>query len=36
MLGLGYSTAEIDGLLEGAPGDSTEELIAHALRSARR
>ena len=36
LLGLGYGAAEIDGLLEGAPGGSTEELIAHALRSARR
>jgi holliday junction DNA helicase RuvA len=36
LLGLGYSVAEIDGLLDGAAGDSTEELIAHALRSARR
>ena len=27
---------EIDELLDGAAGDSTEELIAHALRSARR
>ena len=36
LLGLGYSATEIDGLLEGAAGESTEELIAHALRSARR
>jgi Holliday junction DNA helicase RuvA len=36
LLGLGYSPTEIDGLLEGAAGESTEELIAHALRSARR
>jgi Holliday junction DNA helicase RuvA len=36
LLGLGYSTAEIDTLLDGAPGDTTEDLIAHALRSARR
>jgi len=36
LLGLGYSAAEIDSLLDGAPADSTEELIAHALRSARR
>ncbi len=36
LLGLGYSAAEIDMLLDGAPGDSTEDLIAHALRSARR
>ncbi len=36
LLGLGYNANEIDGLLEGASGDSTEDLIAHALRSARR
>jgi Holliday junction DNA helicase RuvA len=36
LLGLGYSAPEIDSLLEGAPGESTEDLIAHALRSARR
>ncbi len=36
LLGLGYNATEIDGLLEGAAGESTEELIAHALRSARR
>jgi holliday junction DNA helicase RuvA len=36
LVGLGYSVAEVDGLLEGAAGDSTEALIAHALRSARR
>jgi holliday junction DNA helicase RuvA len=36
LLGLGYSAAEIDSLLDGAPGESTEDLIAHALRSARR
>ena len=36
LLGLGYSASEIEGLLQGAPGDSTEDLIAHALRSARR
>ena len=36
LLGLGYGAAEIDSLLEGAAGDSTEDLIAYALRSARR
>jgi Holliday junction DNA helicase RuvA len=36
LLGLGYNAAEIDTLLEGAAGESTEELIGHALRSARR
>jgi len=36
LLGLGYTAAEIDALLDGAAGHSTEELISHALRSARR
>jgi holliday junction DNA helicase RuvA len=36
LLGLGYSAAEIDELLDSARGESTEELISHALRSARR
>jgi holliday junction DNA helicase RuvA len=36
LLGLGYSPPEIDELLDGARGESTEELISHALRSARR
>jgi holliday junction DNA helicase RuvA len=36
LLGLGYGAAEIDSLLEGAAGETTEDLIAHALRSARR
>jgi Holliday junction DNA helicase RuvA len=36
LVGLGYTTAEIDELLERATGDTTEELIAQALRSARR
>jgi Holliday junction DNA helicase RuvA len=36
LLGLGYSANEIDALLDGAAGDSTEDLISHALRSARR
>jgi holliday junction DNA helicase RuvA len=35
LSGLGYAANEIDALLEGAEG-TTEELIAHALRSARR
>jgi Holliday junction DNA helicase RuvA len=35
LLGLGYTALEADELLDGAPGDSAEELIAHALRSAR-
>jgi Holliday junction DNA helicase RuvA len=36
LLGLGYTPPEADELLDGANGDSAEELIAHALRSARR
>ena len=36
LLGLGYNANEIDALLEGASAESTEDLIAHALRSARR
>jgi Holliday junction DNA helicase RuvA len=36
LLGLGYNANEIDALLQGASGDSTEDLLAHALRSARR
>ncbi len=31
LLGLGFSPAEADELLDGAPGDTPEELIAHAL-----
>ena len=34
--GLGYTPEEIDGLLRDASGESPEDLIAHALRSARR
>jgi holliday junction DNA helicase RuvA len=36
LLGLGYGAGEIDELLAGADGASAEDLIAHALRSARR
>lgn len=36
LLGLGYGAAEVDELLEGADGDSPEDLIADALRMARR
>jgi Holliday junction DNA helicase RuvA len=36
LLGLGYTTVEIDDLLAGAHEGSAEDLIAHALRSARR
>jgi holliday junction DNA helicase RuvA len=36
LLGLGYTMVEIDDLLAGAHDGSAEDLIAHALRSARR
>ncbi len=36
LIGLGYAPAEVQELLQGASGHSTEDLIAHALRSARR
>jgi holliday junction DNA helicase RuvA len=36
LAGLGYGTDEIASLLAGADGGSAEELISHALRSARR
>jgi Holliday junction DNA helicase RuvA len=36
LLGLGYSAAEVDELLDGASGERPEDLIAHALRAARR
>jgi holliday junction DNA helicase RuvA len=36
LIGLGYSAVEADELLDGAGGDAPEELIADALRSARR
>jgi holliday junction DNA helicase RuvA len=36
LLGLGYSASEVDELLDGAEGDRPEDLIAHALRTARR
>ena len=36
LLGLGYSAVETDELLERASGDTAEDLIADALRSARR
>jgi Holliday junction DNA helicase RuvA len=35
LLGLGFSPQEADGLLDGAPGDTPEELIAHALKASR-
>jgi holliday junction DNA helicase RuvA len=36
LIGLGYSPQEADELLDGAIGDRPEDLIAHALRTARR
>ncbi len=36
LLGLGYTPVEADELLDGAEGDRAEDLIAHALRMARR
>ncbi len=36
LLGLGYTPLEVDELLDGAEGDRPEDLIAHALRTARR
>jgi Holliday junction DNA helicase RuvA len=36
LLGLGYTPLEVDELLDGAVGDRPEELIADALRAARR
>ncbi len=36
LLGLGYSVQEADELLDGAEGERPEDLIAHALRTARR
>jgi Holliday junction DNA helicase RuvA len=36
LVGLGFSAQEADALLAGAPGDTPEDLIAHALRGARR
>jgi holliday junction DNA helicase RuvA len=35
LLGLGFSPQEADALLDGAPGDTPEDLIAHALQGAR-
>ena len=35
LVGLGFSDSEADELLDGAEGDSPEELIAEALRGAR-
>ena len=36
LVGLGFTPQEADRLLDGAPGDSPEDLIAHALKGARR
>jgi holliday junction DNA helicase RuvA len=36
LVGLGFSPQEADKLLDGAPGESPEDLIAHALKGARR
>jgi Holliday junction DNA helicase RuvA len=36
LLGLGYTPLEADELLDGAKGERPEDLIAHALRTARR
>jgi Holliday junction DNA helicase RuvA len=36
LVGLGFSPQEADALLDGAPGDTAEDLIAHALKGARR
>ncbi len=36
LIGLGYSPLEVDELLDGAEGDKPEDLIAYALRTARR
>ena len=36
LLGLGYTPVEADELLDGAEGERPEDLIAHALRMARR
>jgi Holliday junction DNA helicase RuvA len=36
LLGLGFTPQEADQLLDGAPGETPEDLIAHALREARR
>jgi holliday junction DNA helicase RuvA len=36
LVGLGFSAQEADGLLDGAPGDTPEDLIAHALKGTRK
>ena len=36
LVGLGFSPQEADELLDGAPGDTPEDLIAHALQGRAR
>jgi Holliday junction DNA helicase RuvA len=36
LVGLGFSPQDVDSLLDGAPGDTPEALIAHALKASRR
>ena len=36
LVGLGFSLQEADELLDGAPGQTPEDLIAHALKESRR
>jgi holliday junction DNA helicase RuvA len=36
LVGLGFTPQEADKLLDNAPGDTAEDLIAHALKGARR
>jgi Holliday junction DNA helicase RuvA len=36
LVGLGFSAQEAEQLLDGAPGETPEDLIAHALKGARR
>jgi holliday junction DNA helicase RuvA len=36
LVGLGFSPQEADALLDGAAGDTPEDLIAHALKGSRR
>ena len=36
LVGLGFSVQEADELLDGAPGQTPEDLIAHALKESRR
>jgi Holliday junction DNA helicase RuvA len=36
LVGLGFSAQEAERLLDGAPGETPEDLISHALRGSRR